>query len=348
MITDDSLREGMQAPGISFSTNEKILLAGKIAECGINRILISYPSSHKSEIYVTSQIVKKGIFKEVYGLGRAIKKDIDLINSTGSNISLHFPFKYDSLDEIYKNIEYAVSLGPKVEVGVVDITQYKIETLLKIVERLSKINVDTIQLPDTMGKARPELIRKVVTESKKISKSKIEIHCHNDMGFSVSNAIEGINSGADYVDATFLGLGERNGITDMETLCNYVEERGFKENINLQKIHKLNKEFFDIVIRKKGLEFFSDNLPNIGKNIITHTAGTHAAFSDVFEGEHFSINVYTGRAMLNKILQTKGIQISDENLLKLMETIKTISADEGRVIGASEVLKEAEQFVQSN
>ncbi len=341
MISDDSLREGMQAPGISFSVEEKLNLAKKISECGLKRILASYPSAHESEALVASEITKKGYFQEVYGLGRAIKEDIDLIDSTGANISLHFPFKYESLDEIYSNVKYALSLGKKVEVGIVDITQYKTDQLVKIVKVLSGLGVDTIQLPDTMGKATPGLIRNVVGESRKVSESKIEIHCHNDRGLSVSNAIAGIEAGADIIDTTFLGLGERNGITDTGTLARYLKEIGEANDLQTENIDRLSIEFLDIVIKKTGEYFFKNNLPNIGKNTNTHTAGTHAAFSDVFEGNDFSVNVYTGKSMLKKILEGRGINLTKEDLSLLMRRVKDISATQGRVIGADEIIKEA-------
>ena len=349
MITDDTLREGMQAPGISFSIEEKRRLSRRIAECGIDRILLSYPPAHSSECEIASLVSSEKSFSYVYGLGRAIRKDIDTIHSTGSHISLHFPFKYDSIDEIYEAVRYAVSLDPLTEVSVVDITQYRIDQLVKIVKKLSDLKVETIQLPDTMGRARPTLIREVVAESRKsCGSSKIEIHCHNDHGFSTANAIAGLEAGADLIDTTFLGIGERNGITDTLTLATYLSEMGISSKFSLDRMRSLSLEILDLVIKKAGEKFFSENIPNIGKNIITHTAGTHAAFSGVFAGENFSVNVYTGRSMINRILMAGGKRISDENLSRLIEILKDRSAAEGRVLPTGEVLKEAESFVQSD
>ena len=344
MISDDSLREGMQAPGISFSVEEKLNLAKKISECGIKRILVSYPSAHQSETIIASEATRSGYFQEVFGLGRAIREDIDLIDSTGANISLHFPFKYDSLDEIYSNVKYAVSLGKKVEIGIVDITQYRTEQLVKIVRALSGLGVDTIQLPDTMGRATPGMIRDVVGESRKVSEAKIEIHCHNDHGLSVSNAIAGIEAGADIIDTTFLGLGERNGITDTGIIARYLKETGMDSELQMDRIDSLTKEFLEIVLKKAGESFFRKNLPNVGKNTYIHTAGTHAAFSDVFEGEDFSVNVYTGKSMLKKILEGRNINLNREELSTLMKKVKDISASEGRVIGVDEIIKEADEL----
>jgi 2-isopropylmalate synthase len=348
MLTDDTLREGMQAPGISFSVEEKKQLAQRIANCGIEKILISYPPAHHSEWEIARYVSSENIFREVYGLGRSIVKDIDNIHSSGCHLSLHFPFKYESLDEVFDAVKYAVNLDPLTEVSVVDITQYSINELLSIVKKLSEMNVGTIQLPDTMGKARPKMIGNIVREAKKISDSRIEIHCHNDQGFSLANAVSGIEAGADSIDTTFLGIGERNGITDTLSIGRYLVENGIMERSSLDRIRDFSIEFLDIIIRKAGNSFFLDNIPNIGKNILTHTAGTHAAFSGVFGGENFSVNVYTGRSMVKRILAGFDINIKEDQLSKLIESLKNRSAEEGRVIQTEEVIEEAKRYVQSN
>lgn len=348
MLTDDTLREGMQAPGISFSVEEKKQLAQRIANCGIEKILISYPPAHHSEWEIARYVSSGNIFREVYGLGRSIVKDIDNIHSSGCHLSLHFPFKYESLDEVFDAVKYAVNLDPLTEVSVVDITQYSINELLSIVKKLSEMNVGTIQLPDTMGKARPKMIGNIVREAKKISDSRIEIHCHNDQGFSLANAVSGIEAGADSIDTTFLGIGERNGITDTLSIGRYLVENGIMERSSLDRIRDFSIEFLDIIIRKAGNSFFLDNIPNIGKNILTHTAGTHAAFSGVFGGENFSVNVYTGRSMVKRILAGFDINIKEDQLSKLIESLKNRSAEGGRVIQTEEVIEEAKRYVQSN
>jgi 2-isopropylmalate synthase len=348
MLTDDTLREGMQAPNICFSPTEKFELAKEISRCGIEKILISYPPAHHSEVEVTLKVVESKIFKEVYGLGRITKEDIDTIYSSGANISLHFPFQYDNLEKILENVKYATSLQRKVEVSVVDITQYPLNSLLKIVELLSNLGVDTIQLPDTLGRACPKMIERYVRACKKVSKADIELHCHNDRGLAVANSIAGIQAGADSVDVSFLGIGERNGIADTLTMARYLKECGYPVNFHLDNMIELSKKLFGIVLRKAGEHFFGDNLPNIGPNKEIHTAGTHAAFKDVFKGELFSVNVYTGTAMIRTILESNGIKLSEEKLRELVYAIKDKSSKEGRSIKIDEIIKEATSFVQGH
>lgn len=335
----------MQAPGIAFSPSEKLNLAESISKCGIQRILFSYPSAHHTESETLKELCNRKLFREAYGLGRAIRKDIDLIYATGAHISLHFPFKYDSLDEVYDSVRYAVSLGRKVEISVVDITQYETGKLMKIVNNLAALGVDAIQLPDTMGRATPRLVYNVVKEAKKQKDALIEVHCHNDRGLSLANAIAGMEAGADHVDATFLGIGERNGITDMLSLCRVSEEYGLEEKINLKSVEDFSRKFCDLILQKAGNNFFTNNIPNIGQNTEVHTAGTHAAFSQVFSGSHYSINVYTGRSMLENILKNGGLTLEKDKMFILMERVKDRSAAEGRVIGTQEVLEEARNLV---
>ncbi|MGC8609489.1 MAG: hypothetical protein ACP5UV_06445, partial [Thermoplasmata archaeon] len=94
MIVEDTLREGLQTPGFAYTVDEKIIMAKELASAGIKRALVSYPPAHLSEYEVTKRIIDDHIFDEVYGLGRTVKEDVDMIAETGANISLHLPFTY--------------------------------------------------------------------------------------------------------------------------------------------------------------------------------------------------------------------------------------------------------------
>ena len=153
MLTDDTLREGMQAPGFAMSYNEKIELAKLISAAGIKRALVAYPPAHKSEFGVTAAIVDGKYFQQVFGLGRTVKEDIDMINETGANISLHLPFKLDGMDQVYENIKYACTLGKIVEIGFVDIDMFSIEQITKF------FICDQAFQPETFTELFPLVIR---------------------------------------------------------------------------------------------------------------------------------------------------------------------------------------------
>lgn len=346
MISDDTLREGLQAPGMSLTRDEKLEIAGILSESGLKTALVSYPSAHDSEVEITREIVKKGLFKETFGLGRTLEHDIDVIDSTGADIALHLPFKFEGTSEIVRAVRYASSKGRTLEVAVVDVIKYKEDMLVKLCRDLVDAGTDILQLPDTTGLANPAKFEQIVANiRKKFRDVEIEIHCHNDYGLSVSNAIAGLRAGADRVDTTVYGLGERNGITDQMVLATYLENSGMKTGINREKLSLAYDRVLDLIIRKMGPEFFSRNYPVSGGNVRVHTAGTHAAFSDVFHAEEFSVNVYTGKSMVRKILENCGIKTTDEQLSVIVRKIKDEAVETGMALKTNDIKKIAGEIV---
>jgi len=338
MIKDDTLREGLQAPGMAYTIDEKLKLATLLNLAGIRSALVSYPSAHASEIQATKEIVKQNLFREVFALGRTTKSDVDMIMQTGANISLHLPFRIDDIKSIYEAVKYASTSGKKVEVAIVDVIDFSLDEIENIVNGLVKNGADIIQLPDTMGKGTPERIRGVVKFVRKITDAEIEVHCHNDNGASLANSIAGIEAGADHVDTTLFGIGERNGISDTLSTVTALESMGIHTGIRDDRLMAAYDYLRGLIFRKIGVNFFFDNLPVYGKNVKIHTAGTHAAFEKVFQGSNFSVNVYTGRNMLKSILRSYGKEPSEEELKILMEAAKKRSVDTGMPVQTSELI----------
>lgn len=338
MITDDTLREGLQAPGISFSYAEKLELAKLISKCGINRALVSYPAAHISEFNITKEIVNLNLFNEVYSLGRTTKDDVDLIVNTGSNISLHLPFTDFDIEKICDSIKYAKSKGRIVEVAIVDIAKYDQDKLISTAMKFSECGADILQIPDTTGKAKPELVRSTIYRLKKEIQSKIEVHCHNDSGLSITNTIAGIEAGCDYVDTTLLGIGERNGIADTVTIANYLYEKGIDSSVKLDDLQKAYDYLLDLLLSKIGSTFFIDNIPFYGKNVKTLTAGTHLT-SSVFPSSYVSLNVYAGSGIIREIIRKENMPIDEGKIRITLNKVKDIAVNEGRVITPLEVVK---------
>ncbi|WMT51760.1 MAG: hypothetical protein RE471_02485 [Ferroplasma sp.] len=339
MITDDTLREGMQTPGFSFSTSEKIELARLISESGIKRALVSYPPAHRSEFDVTRSIVNKGYFTETFALGRTLKQDIDIIYETGASISLHLPFKIDNMDPIVDNIKYACSKGRSVEIGFVDIDMFNVNEIVKFCKKMEDAGVDVIQLPDTRGMLDPGKIWSVIKSVKNGTKIKIEAHCHNDHGMAVANTVSAITAGSDYVDTTIFGTGERNGIADSMTISDYLVRNGIEKGINLDRLKIAYNYMYGLIMKKIGSKFFSDNMPLYGNNSVIQTAGTHVAYSSVFEEKNYSVNVYTGKKMIMEILNKNGINYDVRNLDRIVSLVKDESARRGEVLTVNDIIK---------
>ncbi|MCL4334145.1 MAG: hypothetical protein M1290_00775 [Candidatus Thermoplasmatota archaeon] len=339
IITDDTLREGLQTPGIAFTRFEKLKLASLISAAGVKRALVSYPSAHVSEVEVTREIVKANYFKETFGLGRTLKDDVDTIYSTGANIALHLPFTNERLDEIEEVIRYASNLDRIVEVALIDVVRYSTEDLFRIMKKIIESGADVIQVPDTMGTASPKSMKETIKRIKKNFQVEIEIHCHNDFGGAVANSISAIEAGAEILDASVLGLGERNGIADLGSVNALLKKEGYNTEINEYNLKVLYDYVIELVMSKVGSDHFLNSFPVFGKNVDISTAGTHAASPGVFESKNYSVNVYTGRAMVKQILKSEGIIIDDESLSKLVKRVKDLSADTGKAITRKEIIE---------
>lgn len=347
-VCDDTVREGLQTPGISFSIDEKIQIARIIGESGVKRALVSYPSAHKSEIETTINIVKNNVFRETFALGRAIKKDVDIIGETGADISLHLPFDLKNLQESYEAIDYARKYGKIIEVAVVDVINHRLEEIEKIVDNVVRSGADIVQLPDTTGSGTPDKIRNVFRRIISKYDVKLETHCHNDYGMSIANTIAALEEGADFADCTVFGIGERNGIADLLSISRYAKSMGIKTGINEEKLLFAYGKILNIILEKIGPDFFVKNFPNYGDNVKTNTAGTHVSYSSVFSGNEFSVNVYTGRTVISKILKMNGLEIPEDSLKKLVNTIKDISSQSGRCLKTDEIVKLAGEFVENH
>ena len=343
MIIDDTLREGLQAPGISFTIEEKVELARLIGGAGVEEAVVSHPSAHESEVEVTRLIIEKGYFRRVFGLGRAVKEDVDLIASVNANISTYVPFEPDLAIKSLDVIKYAVNRYGKgkllIEVGITNIAAYDVRQIVKLARELEEISIDRIQLADSTGKALPSFIDSVVHEVKKTVKIPISVHCHNDYGLAVTNALTAVHAGADYVDATVYGIGERNGITDLVTIANVLKLEGYNIKIDLEGVRKAYDYLAKLIIEKVGLEFFMNNFPVIGLNLGVQTAGTHAAYSSVFRERYYSLNVYVGRSMLRRVLNELGVSVSDEELALLVRRVKDTAVRTGRAVTTQQLLE---------
>ncbi len=328
----------MQTPGIAFTMGEKLTLARLISEAGIKRALVSYPVAHISEYEVTEKIIKNHYFDETFGLGRTLKEDIDRIYSTGANISLHLPFKIDDMNIIRENVRYASKKGGKLEIGIVDIDQYNISELIKICSAMEESGANILQIPDTKGITPPEKYGKIITALRKSVKTEIEIHCHNDAGYAIMNAYEGIKSGADYIDTTLFGTGERNGISDSMIISKMLNDYEI-EKININKLKTAYDYMLGLILNKIGSEFFLNNYPLYGKNTSIHTAGTHASFGNIFRGNNYSVNVYTGRSMIKNILNENNINFDPSKLNIIVNKIKDYSCETGRALELNDIIK---------
>lgn len=287
-ILDSTLREGEQHPGVSFSNKQRIQIAWMLDSFGVDQIEIS-PIVSEDHFEATKVIMKQGLNADIVAHVRAIKSDLDRALdcdtewvATYMGISdIHLVAKLrisreDAKSRAMEVVDYIKSHGLKSRFTMEDASRTDPEFLMDMCKEMNNKGIERISIPDTVGIMRPRgmyNLVKMVYDGIDKSKTLLDVHCHNDVGLALSNALSGCEAGADQIHTTIDGLGERTGIPSLaETAValNLI----FKSNNNfrlhmLKDLSRTISDYTKIPIH--------ESKPLVGDSSYKHKAGTHLA-----------------------------------------------------------------------
>ena len=287
-ILDSTLREGEQHPGISFTVKQRIQIAWMLDSFGVDQIEIS-PVVSSDHAEATRTIIKQGLKADILAHVRAIKSDVDVAISCGatwvatymgiSDIHLSAKLKITREQAKIRALEvadYIKSHGLKARFTMEDASRTDPVFLVDMCREINHLGIERISIPDTVGIMRPTgmyNLVKMVRENIDMSRSSIDVHCHNDIGLALANALAGCDAGADQIHTTIDGLGERTGIPTLaETAVALMLI--YKSNNDL-RLHML-KDLSKTISQYTGLEVPASK-PVVGDSAYKHKAGTHLA-----------------------------------------------------------------------
>ena len=287
-ILDSTLREGEQHPGISFTKKQRIQIAWLLDSFGVDQIEIS-PVVSQDHFEATKTIIKQGLKADILAHVRAIKSDVDVAISCDtswvatymgiSDIHLSAKLKITREDAKIRALEvadYINAHGLKARFTMEDASRTDPEFLIDMCKEMNSRGIRRISIPDTVGIMRPigmyNLV-KTVYENIDKSKSSLDVHCHNDLGLALANALAGCDAGADQIHTTIDGFGERTGIPALaETAVALTLIYKSNNNLRLHMLKDLSKtisEYTQIDI--------PESKPIVGDSAYKHKAGTHLA-----------------------------------------------------------------------
>ena len=287
-ILDSTLREGEQHPGVSFTNKQRIQIAWMLDSFGVDQIEIS-PVVSPDHLEATKTILKQGLKADIVAHVRAIKSDVDIALKTDSTwvatymgiSDIHLSAKLKISREEAKSraievAEYIKSHGLKSRFTMEDASRTEPSFLLDMCSEMNKIGIERISIPDTVGIMRPNgmyNLVKMVYDSLDMSKTSLDVHCHNDVGLALANALAGCEAGADQIHTTIDGFGERTGIPSLaETSIALTLIYRSDNNLRLHMLKDLSKT----ISQYTGLEI-SESKPIVGDSAYKHKAGTHLA-----------------------------------------------------------------------
>ncbi|KXB06718.1 hypothetical protein AKJ51_03020 [candidate division MSBL1 archaeon SCGC-AAA382A20] len=365
-LFDETLREGLQTPGLIFSVDENIEIAKILGESKVGFIQAGYPSAHKSEFKAVEKIVnlknKENFDSIISAHGRCYKPDIRKIARLGvDQIDLHITLNdiFKDNKEIKKEIKFAREKEfKKIKLSILETSKHSSSKLIRAIKEFEDM-LDIVTLPDTSGKEYPlSFSEKIAKVRKNVSKNvKIGVHCHNDRGLGLANSITAIQKGADLVETTIGGIGERNGIAD--TLCCYLilDSLGFKTNINLRKLLEGYEKLNRLTEKRIGLSILNKRKPITGDWLATHTAGTHTnkkysgrmkkLDEKLNRSDDVSLGIYSGKRAVKEAFKNLGIPVSTKEVKMVRDTIKDISTRELRDVEEEELQSLLEKIRKS-
>ncbi|KGK97909.1 isopropylmalate synthase [Methanococcoides methylutens] len=329
-ISDSTIRDGAQMPGIVLKADHKLQIYEYLHQIGIEK-LETFVYNERDRNAVKMMFDRGYESPEITGWARAVPADIDMvldieeIEETGVLMSVSDAHIIDKMglpnreaaEEKYLNaLQYAVDHGLRTRAHIEDMTRAdNTYFVYPLIEKILEIDPNcTIRLCDTIGFGVPFIdvdepfgIPEMVKHLKNdLNVKNIETHCHDDFGLAVANSIAGYWHGANWSNVTFLGIGERAGNAEMEKLLLFLSRRveGF-DKYNLECL----AEFAKFMQTEIGIRI-PRNKSVVGKNVFAHESGIHTAgvIKNPFTYEPYPPEIVGGtRAFL--IGDSSGIEV---------------------------------------
>ncbi len=293
-IFDTTLRDGEQVPGCKLDAEQKLVIAERLDNLGVDIIEAGFPISSPGDFKSVSQISDLVKNATVCGLTRAVKKDIEVAAEalksakrprihTGIGTSdSHIKFKFNSnrdaiIERAVEAVSYAKTFVEDVEFYAEDAGRTDNEFLARVCEAVVKAGATVLNIPDTTGYCLPDEYGAKIKYLKEnvtgIHKAILSCHCHNDLGLATANSIAGVINGARQIECTINGIGERAGNTSLEEVVMILRQHpslNLDTNIN----SKLLFDTSQMVSQKMGM-MVQPNKAIVGANAFAHSSGIH-------------------------------------------------------------------------
>ena len=366
-IFDTTLRDGEQVPGCKLNTKEKLKLALRLEELGVDVIEAGFPISSPGDFESVIEISKIIQHATVCGLTRAVQKDIDVAGEalkfakkprihTGIGTSdFHIKSKFNATrEEILQRAVQAVKWAKKytddVEFFAEDAGRTDNDYLARVVEAVIAAGATVVNIPDTTGYCLPsqygEKIAYLMKHVGNLDRAILSCHCHNDLGMATANSIAGVISGARQIECTINGIGERAGNTSLEEVVMVL-----KQHKDLELFTNINTKLLNPISRLVSETMRVPVQPNkaiVGANAFSHSSGIHqdgflknAQNYEIIspdevgaEGSKIVLTARSGRSALAYRFQKLGydftrddIDILYENFLRIADRQKEVEEE---------------------
>jgi 2-isopropylmalate synthase len=369
-IFDTTLRDGEQAPGCSMNLGEKIEVARQLASLGVDVIEAGFAIASPGDFISVREVARTVRGPIIASLARCLEKDIDQawqavcesdrprIHTFLATSPIHMEHKLKMTEDqvVHQTVamvRYARNLCADIEFSAEDASRSNPEFLCRVFQAAIEAGATTINIPDTVGYSVPEefaaLIKAIKAGVPDISKAKISVHCHNDLGLGVANSLAAIQAGAEQVECTINGLGERAGNAALEEIVMALKTRAERYdaicNVHTNQIHRTSM----LVSSVTGVKV-QPNKAIVGANAFAHEAGIHQhgvlANKQTYEimtpesiglpHNEMVLGKHSGRHAFEERLSTLGLKVAPADIAGIFESFKEL-ADKKKVVSDRDI-----------
>ncbi|HYE83471.1 MAG TPA: homoaconitate hydratase [Clostridia bacterium] len=357
-VYDTTLRDGEQSIGVSINAQDKLRIAKKLAEAGVDRIEAGFAASSEEDRIAVANIVKEVKGPEIWGFGRCVVNDVKIIVETGVKHTVLETYTspqkmkaWDASEEVVlKRIRDAVSAAKQENLYTaffaVDATRANPEFLRKAYQTAVKdCGADEIVLVDTLGVATPEAMAYLTKLVKSWVDVPVAVHCHNDFGLAVACTLGCLKEGADSAHVTVNGLGEKSGNADIAELAIALHGLyGIKTNLKLDKLYGLSKLVEEITKVP-----VSPMRPVVGDMVFTRESGLVVAqmlaYPPSVEGyapevvgrkRDVSLGKKSGKRSIEYALEQINMELPDDKIDSLLDEVKKLSTQKKGAVSIEE------------
>jgi 2-isopropylmalate synthase len=365
-VFDTTLRDGEQSPGVNLNTQEKVEIALQLEKLAVDRIEAGFPAASPGDLAAVNAVARAVKNATVIGLSRSREQDIDAAREAlkdAQDPCLHLFLATSPIHRKYKlrmekhqvleaaeaAIKYAKKYFSKIEFSPEDAGRTELDFLCEVTAMAIRAGATVVNIPDTVGYMTPNEYGNIFKTLKEnvpgIEKIQLSAHCHDDLGMATANALAAILNGADQIEGTINGIGERAGNTAIEEVAMALQTRQeffqAKTSLVLHEIARTSR----LVSKLTGM-VVPGNKAIVGANAFAHESGIHQdgvlkekTTYEIMSPETIGLKEsklvlgkHSGRHAFREKLIDMGYDLSDEQVNEAFAKFKVLADRKKNVI----------------